>query len=66
MIIIRWRWRQLGGHVHVRVFTGTMFDGTFAKCGDLTFSEDEWRILGNGIRSAREDVVVQVKHEDEL
>lgn len=35
------RWRLLGGHVHVRVFAGTE-DGTLGKAGDLVFYAAEW------------------------
>lgn len=41
-MIIRVRYKQLGGHVHCRVFTAIGPDRTFAKCGELTFSNDEW------------------------
>ena len=41
-MIIRIRYRLLGGHVHCRVFTGKAKNMTFAKVGDLIFSQDEW------------------------
>jgi len=67
MNILRFRYQQLGGHVHVRVFTGTRFDGTFAKVGDLVFADREWPGILNGLVSARhDDLVVQFKQEDEL
>ena len=37
---LRLRYKQLGGHVHVRVFMGRDSDH-LAKCGDLAFREDE-------------------------
>lgn len=38
---MRWRYTQLGGHIHVRVFTST--NGvTFANCGKLVFNVEEW------------------------
>ncbi len=41
-MIIRWRYKILGGHVHVRVFTSKAHNFTFAKCGDLCFGVSEW------------------------
>lgn len=34
-------WKQLGGHVHCRFYTGYK-DQTFACCGELIFDEREW------------------------
>lgn len=45
---LRLRWKLLGGHVHCRLFTSPTPDGTWAKCGDLVFSEKEW----DGVRIA--------------
>ena len=42
MTNLRMYFRQLGGHVHVRVFSGKHVTLTHAKNGDLTFSKDEW------------------------
>jgi hypothetical protein len=42
MTLIRIRFRQLGGHVHCRVFTAPGPDRTFAKNGDLIFDERKW------------------------
>ena len=42
MTYIRIRWQKLGGHYHCRVFTTQNYNGTYAKCGDLTFDEREW------------------------
>lgn len=36
----RFRWKLMGGHVHVRLFAGKSETG--GKCGDLVFREDEW------------------------
>lgn len=52
-MIIRFRHRLAGAHVHCRVFTS--LDGvTFAKCGDLVFAESEWSYvmlkLGNRVQ----------------
>lgn len=38
---LKYKWRKLGGHVHVRVFTGVP-GFTYAKAGDLVFDEKEW------------------------
>ncbi len=39
---LRVYYRQVGGHVHCRVFSGPSKEKTHAKNGDLTFSEAEW------------------------
>jgi hypothetical protein len=38
----------LGGHTHVRVFAGRGADHR-AKCGDLTFRNEEWDLLFTGL-----------------
>src|SRR5215469_29386 len=40
--------RLLGGHVHVRVFSGTI-EGDRALNGELVFSEAEWAIFQGAI-----------------
>lgn len=40
--MIRIRYRQLGGHVHCRVFTGRGEGFAWAKAGDLVFDETAW------------------------
>lgn len=49
-LIIRWRYRVLGGHVHVRVFAGRGWrdDVSLAKAGDLIFRDDEFREMRAG------------------
>lgn len=39
---LRLRYKQLGGHIHCRMFTAQIYDGTWAKNGDLVFDEKEW------------------------
>lgn len=39
---MRMRWIRSGGHVHVRVFTRPAAGVTFAKNGELVFSQEEW------------------------
>ena len=41
MTIFRFRFEELGGHTHVRLFAGTG-PGSLGKCGDLVFRNDEW------------------------
>jgi hypothetical protein len=41
-VVIRLRYRVLGGHVHCRLFTAPASDQTFAKSGDLVFRVEEW------------------------
>lgn len=33
---MKWYWKIMGGHTHVRVFMNG------AKCGDLVFRNEEW------------------------
>ncbi len=49
MILMRWRWRPYGDHIHVNVFTAPISTlehepkgETFMNCGSLIFSRDEW------------------------
>jgi hypothetical protein len=39
-------YQELGGHYHCRVFIG-IYGQTFAKVGDLVFSESDWTGLPN-------------------
>lgn len=36
---MKWYWEELGGHTHVRVFMNG------AKCGDLCFTNKEFKLL---------------------
>lgn len=38
----RLRWKVLGGHVHCRLFSTKNYNGTWAKCGDIIVSVEEW------------------------
>lgn len=42
MTHFRLRWRKLGGHVHVSVWSSTARDLTHGRNGTLVFREDEW------------------------
>lgn len=65
-MIIRIYYRQLGGHVHCRVFTGVAKNMTFAKSGDLVFSEGEWDAVRNVLNSACEFVPEPIRSAIEL
>ena len=41
MNVFRIRYRKLGGHVHMRMFSAAQPNFTFAKLGDLVCREDE-------------------------
>lgn len=42
-MLMRIRYKKLGGHYHCRVFTARgNIDSTFAKCGSVVFDEREW------------------------
>lgn len=44
-MILRLRYKKLGGHYHCRLFTAERAGMTFAKSGDLVFRESEWEAL---------------------
>lgn len=61
MTVIRVRYEKRGGHVHCRLFTARAVNQTFANCGTLVFSEDEWpdivlRFRGGGIEVLPDDM----------
>ena len=72
MLIVRFRWRIVGAHARVRLFVGNAPDGwtdegSLAKCGEFTFGVDDWiKISERLARVGDDEVVVQIKHEDEL
>jgi hypothetical protein len=45
------RYRQMGGHVHCKVYTAPDKDRTFALCGELVFDEREWTEVREGMVS---------------
>jgi hypothetical protein len=50
-VIIRIRYEQKGAHIHCRLFTAKGDGFTFAFCGGMVFSEEEWndvRDMWNG------------------
>jgi hypothetical protein len=42
MAVFRIRYEKRGSHYHCRVFSARNPNYTYAKNGDLCFSEDEW------------------------
>lgn len=40
-MIVRVRYKQRGGHVHMRVFCGRQ-EGSLGKCGELVMRNDEF------------------------
>lgn len=51
-MIIKWYYKKLGGHFHVRCFTGKAKNMTFASNGKLVFDEAEWNDIRNMLNSA--------------
>lgn len=54
---LRLRYAKAGGHVHCRLFSARDPRQTYAKCGDLTFSEDEWPDAASRLRHAGIEVL---------
>ena len=52
-MIMRIRYRKLGGHYHCRVFTAPASDQTFAKVGELVFDERDWSSLDRMLSNAQ-------------
>lgn len=48
-VIFRVRWKKLGGHYHLRVFSGTTPEGTFAKLGELALDERDWQAFMDSV-----------------
>lgn len=48
----RLRWRPLGGHIHVVVWTGTERATTHGNSGRLVFRRDEWEDFVRLLRDA--------------
>lgn len=60
---VRFRFKLLGGHVHVRVFAGKS-GRTYGKAGDLIFTQEEWALLSNALNSTDERVRVEILPEE--
>ena len=48
MFKVKMYWSEQGGHTHVRVFAG-FGEGSFGKCGELVFRNEEWAAFRRGI-----------------
>ena len=48
---VRMYYEVLGGHTHVRVFAGVVNAGALGKCGDLTFTNEEWEAYKEATKS---------------
>ncbi len=66
MTILRIRFKQLGGHVHCRVFVGHSYDvdDAFERAGEFVLTAGpEWLDFVDMMKAVP---TVQIKHEDEL
>lgn len=63
IVCVRYRYRLLGGHAHVRVFAGKDFDH-LAKCGSLVFRLEEWAALV-AVMDCDRNGVYDIVEEDE-
>jgi hypothetical protein len=59
----RFRWKKRGGHVHVRMFSADRAEVTHAKCGDLCFREEEWRVFRDCLHDFG-DVEIEIVSEN--
>lgn len=59
MRVFRVRYRKLGGHYHLRIFSARTRESTFAKLGDLVMDEDDWDAF-----CARGDVIWEFLQEE--
>jgi len=62
-MVMRLRYRILGGHVHCRLFTAKAWTHTFAKCGDLAFALDEWAAVCLAFERADVEIVPDIETE---
>lgn len=51
-MLFRFRFKQLGGHVHVRVFVGQSANHTLANSGSLCLSPAEWKVFQDCLAAA--------------
>lgn len=56
----RFRYRIMGGYVHIRMFAGA--PQSYGKCGDLRMRQDEWGPFQEAFRA---NSPVEFVHEDE-
>ncbi len=43
MKVFKVRYEKLGGHYHCRIFSGGGLNQTYARIGDITMDEDDWK-----------------------
>ena len=58
--MMKWYWHLAGGHVHVRVFMGG------AKCGDLCFTEGDFRHIEDGLSERCAHLIREDPHREPL
>jgi hypothetical protein len=58
-VVFRLRFRQVGGHVHCRLFTAKRAGTTFANCGNVVFDALEWP----RVRAALADLIEVLPEE---
>jgi hypothetical protein len=66
MTHFRVRWKKLGGHVHVRVFTAGRPALTHGKNGDLVFREDEWEAFLRCFQDRGDDTITILPEDVEI
>jgi hypothetical protein len=56
-MVMRIRYAHKGVHVCCSVFTAPSYDGTYAYCGNLIFSEFEWPAVHGMFQGAGAELV---------
>lgn len=59
---LKFRYKKLGGHVHVRVFTGVP-GFTFGKAGELVFNEEEWPAMYELLSRSGPRVIIESEEQ---
>lgn len=58
-------WKQLGGHVHVRVFSAADTRLTHGKNGDLCFRPDEWEAFLKCFQDRHTDTITVLPEDND-
>ncbi len=65
MIVVRYRWKRAGAHVHVRVFIAYDPGGPGSASGELVFRQEEWHDFVLGTKTDETFLVVEFLEDDD-